>query len=227
MGRCPSLLDERADLDDLQRVQAHGGFVQNDDLRVAQQGLGDADALLISLGQRGDALVAHGRHARLLQDLADLPPELCAAQALGLAHELQVLHRVFVHVEGRLLRQVADPLLGLLGLLEDVESIDAHAALRGREAPGQDVHGGGLSGAVRPEEAVDLPASDAQAQVGDCGVFSVPLGQVLDFDQGNPLLLSSDREIVALRLKTKLKRRGKGSLVSPRSLFTVCFPVLG
>jgi len=45
------LADQVADLDDLQRVKAHGGLIQNDDLGIAQQRLSDADALLVAFGK--------------------------------------------------------------------------------------------------------------------------------------------------------------------------------
>ena len=44
-------LDQVPDLDDLPGVQAHGGLVQDDDLGVAQQGLGDAHPLPVALGR--------------------------------------------------------------------------------------------------------------------------------------------------------------------------------
>lgn len=37
------LLDEVTDFDNLEGIQPYGGFVQNDDLGVSQQGLGNAD----------------------------------------------------------------------------------------------------------------------------------------------------------------------------------------
>ena len=42
-------LDQVADLDDLLRVEADGRLVQNQDGRVAEQRLRDADALLVAL----------------------------------------------------------------------------------------------------------------------------------------------------------------------------------
>ena len=47
-------LDQFADADDLRRVQANGGLIQNDELRAAQQRLRNAHALAITLGQAAD-----------------------------------------------------------------------------------------------------------------------------------------------------------------------------
>lgn len=48
------LTDQIPDLNDLDRVQSHSGFVENDHLRVAQQCLGNAHPLPVAFGQSGD-----------------------------------------------------------------------------------------------------------------------------------------------------------------------------
>ena len=70
------LLDEVPDLDDLDGVQAHSGLVQDNDLGVAQQGLGDAHPLLIALGEGGDALAPHLLNLHLVDDGIHLAAEL-------------------------------------------------------------------------------------------------------------------------------------------------------
>ena len=48
------VFDEGADFNNLLGVQAHGGLVQNEHRWVANQGLGNAHALLVALGQVGN-----------------------------------------------------------------------------------------------------------------------------------------------------------------------------
>ena len=43
-------LDEIAYLNDLDRIKSDGGFIQNDNLRLAQKCLRDPDALAVALG---------------------------------------------------------------------------------------------------------------------------------------------------------------------------------
>ncbi len=50
------LADERADFVLLQRIEAVGGLVEDQHLRVVHDGLGEADAALEALGQRFDGL---------------------------------------------------------------------------------------------------------------------------------------------------------------------------
>lgn len=100
-------LDEGADLDDLLGVQAHGGLVQDDDLRVPQEGLGDAHPLLIALGEVLDEPVGHVGGPGDLHDVAQLLLQLPGAEALGPAHEGEILLGGAVQIEGRALGQVA------------------------------------------------------------------------------------------------------------------------
>ena len=74
----PRFFDEGADLDDLLRVQAHGGLVQNQHRGVAQQSLGDAHPLLIALRKVADEPVIDVGDLHQLADLLDmlLPGEL-------------------------------------------------------------------------------------------------------------------------------------------------------
>ena len=102
--------------------------------------------------------------------------------ALDLRDEGEVLRDGHVGIEGRRLRQVAGPPLGLDRLVEDVEAGDDGLAFGGRHVAGQNPHRRGLAGAVRAEEAEDLPALDAEADVVDRRKSSVPLREVLDLD---------------------------------------------
>ena len=64
-------LDEVADLDDLLRVEANGGLVQNEDRRVAEQSLRNADTLLVALRQVADETSVDVVDLRQAADLAE------------------------------------------------------------------------------------------------------------------------------------------------------------
>lgn len=180
----PQFFNQVPYLNDLDGVQAHGGFIQDDDLGIAQQGLGDPHPLLIALGQGGDAAAGHTLDSGLTDHLVDLPLQFRPTQALGLSNEPQVLLRRLVHVERRLFREIADQPFGLLRLLKNVVAVNANGPLCGGQAAGHDVHGGGFPRAVGTKKAVDLSAVHSEAQIGDRCVAAIPLGQMLDFDQG-------------------------------------------
>ena len=65
-------LDKVADLDDLLRVEANGGLVQNEDRRVAEQSLRNADTLLVALRQVADETSVDVVDLRQAADLANV-----------------------------------------------------------------------------------------------------------------------------------------------------------
>ena len=90
--------DEIANLDDLQRIEADRWFVQNNDLRISEKRLGNADTLLIALGERGNPAIFDLADSGSLNDLPDLLSKDFSVQPLRLANEGQVVQRCFVHI---------------------------------------------------------------------------------------------------------------------------------
>ena len=163
-------------------VQAHGGLIQDDDLRLPQQGLGNAHPLAVALGEGADELVPHRRQPRPLHGVLHLAAELRPPEALGRPYEPQVLLRRLPQVKGRLLREIAQQALGLPGFLQDVKAADADRPLRGGEAAGHDIHGGGFSGAVGSQQPVNMPVPEREGQVVHGGEIPVALAQVGNLD---------------------------------------------
>jgi hypothetical protein len=119
-----------------------------------------------------------------LEQLARAGPRCALAEVIEAPDHLEVLVAGEVLVDRGVLTCEPDvgAQLGRLG--HDVEAGDAGAAPIGLEQRGEDAHGGGLAGAVRPEQAedgallrleVDAVESDdvavglGQAGGGDCG----------------------------------------------------------
>ena len=80
---------------------------------------------------------------------------------------------------------------GGLRLVQNVMALDDDVALRGGQISGDDVHGGGLAGAVWPQKAEDLTVSHRKAQVIHGIVIPVPLYQIFYFDQTENLLMGA------------------------------------
>ena len=112
----------------------------------------------------------------MLENLVDarlfagaLAPEDSLARApVAFQREPQiVLHRV--HVEhGRLLELAADAEFGDLRLVERgevVRAVEIDVALVGPRLAGDDVHHGGLAGAVRPDDGAHLARLDRERQI--------------------------------------------------------------
>ena len=176
-------LDDVADLDDLLGIQTDGGLVQDQDLGIADEGLGEADTLLIALGQVADHPGVVLLQAHQLADLADMGGALqLAGGDLQVKNKVQVFRYGHVQVQGRLLRQVADLPLGGDRILQNVDAADAGGAGAGGEVPGDDVHGCGFSRAVRTQETHDLPIPNGERETVDAPLFTIGFCEIGYFD---------------------------------------------
>ena len=180
--RLAQLPDEVADLDDLRGVQTYGGFVQNDELRAAQQRLRNAHPLTIALGQAADDPGQHflqpgaaGSGQHMLLALRTLDP-------LKLCHKVQILLHGHFRVERRLLRQVAHTGFGLLRLLRQTKAGHLHLALGGGQIAGKDIHNGGFARAVGAKQAVDLAVRHRKREILHGRAAAVGFAQVRNFD---------------------------------------------
>ena len=116
------------------------------------------------------------------------PRNHLARGAGGIGHavkprdELEVLAHRQVLIQAEALRHVADLALDLVGLGADVVAEAGAGAFIRRQQAAQHADGGGLAGAVRPEEAVDGAALDLQRQVMDHRAAVEFFGQAVDVD---------------------------------------------
>ena len=173
--------DQGADFDDLVGVEAHGGFVQDQHRRIADQRLGEAHPLFVALGQVFDQPAVHILDLHQTADFRDmfLAGELAFLQ---LIHEVQVFPHRHVQIQRRLLRQIADVGLGSVGILQHVVAVDLHHTLAGRQISGEYIHGGGFARAVGAEETQDLPLVHLEADILHRTVGAIPLREVLYLD---------------------------------------------
>ena len=178
------LLDELPRFDDLFRIQPRGRLVEDEHVGVVDEGLGEADTLLVALGQLAAEPVAHVVDARPFHDLLQALAAFAARDALDLGDELEILDDAHVRVERRRFRKVAGPALGVNRLVEDVEPGDNGFAVGGRHVAGQNPHRRRLAGAVGSEEPEDFAALDSEADVVDGSHAAVAFGEVLNLDHG-------------------------------------------
>src|SRR3989449_1218240 len=175
-------LDERADLGDLFRVEAEGGFVEDQHLGIAEDRLRESDPLPVALRQPADEPVLDVGDEAALHDFRDPAPTLGAPHALDLGDEVQVRRDAEVPVERDALREVADPPADLQRLAEHVVSRDLRRPARGGHEAGEDAHRRRLPRPVRAEEAHDLARRDAERHVPDRGDRAIMLREALYFD---------------------------------------------
>ena len=170
--------DEGPDVQNLDGVQAYGGLVQNDHLRVSQQSLGNADALPVSLGQSPDAFILDGFRAGLCQSVLHLFSQVLAPQALGFAYKVQILPGTLLHIHRGLLRQIANAFFCLFGFLQNVEASNGDFSLGGGQAAGEHIQCGGFARAVGAQEAVNARVPNFKGQILHRVGLAIPFGQV-------------------------------------------------
>ena len=109
--------DQRADLNDLLRVQADRRLIQDDELGFSEDCLRQSDTLSVSFGEVPDQALAHICDTRAVRHRIDLFFPLLCRNLLELCDELQIFLHRHIHVQRRDLGEIADAFLGLRRLL--------------------------------------------------------------------------------------------------------------
>ena len=169
--------DEFADFKHTLRVEAVGGFVEDDEVGVAEEGVGEAEALLHAHRIGVELGAGAVGEAHLVEEAVDF----VGGSALGDALEVgQVAASGEVGVEGGGLYDGADAAEGgfqVVGLAEEGEGAGG-----GREEAEEHAHSSGLAGAVGAEEAVDVAASDLDGEFVDGQDVAVAFGKSVGLD---------------------------------------------
>ena len=166
------------------RVEADGRLVHDDDGRLGEDGLGDADPLAVAFGELADDLVANALEVAELEHLINARAEHAALDLLQPPAEIEVFRHPHVLGQRIVLGHVADLALDLVGLRRDGHAADADAPGRGRQVAGEDAHRGGLAGAVGAEEAENFAPGHLEGDVIDRGDAGVGFDQVGNIDGG-------------------------------------------
>ncbi len=161
-------------------------LVEDDELGIVDQGLGDSRPLHHPLREAADGGVGGSSKAHEVEKVLSALPPLPRAEAEQAAGVVQVFARREVVVEIGMLGKVTHlvPPGGVsLSMPEDGEG----AAVRMEETR-DDLQGRGLTRAVGPEVAEDLPGSNLEVQVredGDGPLSQVPDGVALGEPRGD------------------------------------------
>ena len=164
------------------RVEADGRLVQNDQLRLVHERIGQADSLAIAFGQMADDLAAHLGQTALLHDRLGPFAAPANAQTLQPGPELEVFAHPHVEMQRIILRHVTNAAAHFVGLGEHVEARHPRGAESGRQVAGQDAHRGALARAIRAEETDDLAPLHGEGDPVHRRVAGITLGQILDLN---------------------------------------------
>ena len=147
------------------RVDRAGRLVQEQQLGRMHHRTGQGQALLLATAEGTGQLGLTVVQPVLLQQRLHPLPGLHARQVLDRSEELQVFAHRQVFVQREALGHVADPAAQCFRLLRHGQAQHLDPPSTRLQQPAQHADGGRLSGSVRPQEAVHLPARHAQVDV--------------------------------------------------------------
>ena len=146
------LLNQTADVVLLVWVQTVGWLIQNQYLRVVQDGLGQTNTAFEALGQGLDALAEYALQLNLLDRPIHVTLALGTTQATHIGNKFKKAPDPHVAIARRPFGQVAHLLLGLQGLALNIKAADRGRTAIGRQKARQHLHGGGFAGPVGPKK---------------------------------------------------------------------------
>src|SRR5712691_5275293 len=171
------LFDHVIELLLVQRIEAAGRLVENQQARAVHEGLDQDDLALVS--SRVLAELSTGVEIEALDQLLEVGLVDAPAQIREVLEDLAAGQ---AGIERGLARQVADEALDLQRLLPAVEPCDPRDAGVGMQQRHQYPDGRCLARAVRAQEAEHLALLDRERDVGDAALAAVALGQSFHFD---------------------------------------------
>ena len=179
------LAEDLAHLDSRSRVEARRRLVEDQQCRVVDQRVGEAQALAHAARQRLDVRLALVGQPDDLEQLADHRRSAVGGDAVAAGEEVEVLPHAQVVVDAVEVGHVADaaPDLDRVGGHRDAGDV---RLARGRsEQGGQDLHRRRLAGPVRADQPEDLAMADDEVQAGDGELVVVALHEAAGLDDGN------------------------------------------
>ena len=178
------------DLLGLLRCQDGGRLVEDEDLGVAVERLEDLDPLLPADGQGADLDVGVDLEAEPSTEFDDPAIGLVAVEEDRIGHRLLAEDDVLGDGQDRDEHEVlvdhADPAGDRVRGTGQVDlgAIEQDRALVGRGQPVEDVHQGGLAGAVLAEQRVDLARPDVEIDVVVGDDARIPLRDAAHLERG-------------------------------------------
>ncbi len=144
--------EQRAEAHALLRIESRRRLVDDQQARIVEQRLRDADALAHAAGEAAERTVASLDEVHELEQLLDPRARRARLEALRGGEVLEELHRRELRVDAEVLGQVAQHLAHRVGLARDVGAVPRHASARRRRERREDAHERRLARAVGTEQ---------------------------------------------------------------------------
>src|SRR5437867_4024053 len=138
------------------RIEADHRLVHRDGARTVQKRGAHHEALLHPMREAFDELVLPASELEQIQHFVNAIHDAIAVETVQPSVEPEELSGGELFVDEWTIGNEAEGALGELGLLRDVMAVDVDASGGGLQQPGDHAQRGGLAGAVRTEEAMNL-----------------------------------------------------------------------
>ena len=166
-------------------VQTHKGFIHDDETGLVEPCGDDSQLLLHAVGVGGDGLSQIVRQLEAGGVVVDALLAHLGADAEDVSDEVEIPDAGHIVVQVGVIGDISQ--LPLAGDGVGADGLAADGDLPGVEL--QDAHhgaeGGGLTGAVVADEAVNFAGGDVQGQIVHGFLFTIDLGQMLDVQHNN------------------------------------------
>ena len=172
------ILDDGAYFFQLVGVETGGGLIKDEHLGVVDEGLCQAYALAVALGELADAFVALGGEANKLNHL--FHTVLAVFKAIDAGREFEELTHVHVEVQGVVLRQIAYLAADFQGVVVDAVAADGGFALGWRDVASENLHEGGFAGTVGTEQTDHLTFLNSEADIVDSPLTVVDFSYIVN-----------------------------------------------
>ena len=163
-------------------IEPGGGLVEDHQLRVVDQGPGDGQPALHASGERVDQGFRPVRELGEFEQLGGTSADVGTVHVVIAPEHVEVLGDRQLQVEVVLLGHHADPATDLSAFGCRVQAENGELPLGDRAHRRDHPHGGGLAGAVGPEETECLPFGDVEVNGVDRGEIVESLGEATRLD---------------------------------------------
>jgi hypothetical protein len=161
----PDVGEEVVEAHALLGIESRGGLVDDDELGVADQRLGDAEALAHAPGEPAELLLAHRREVGALEERVDRGlARLRVREALQPREVVEHLGRGHLGIDAELLGKIAEEPAHAILVAQHVDVVEGRRSAIGLLQRGERAHEGRLARAVRAEEA-EHPGRDGERHV--------------------------------------------------------------
>src|SRR5262249_41953591 len=178
--------DQPAHFDDLNRVQAAGGFVEDQQGGIVDQRLRNPEPSAVAVRKRGDQLAVRLAERGLLFHLFKSGTQVLGADPAQLGDERKVPAHRHLAVERRIIGKKADALTNLVRIFHHIVAVDLDAPGGRQQHAAEHLQGGGLARSVQAQKADHFALGDLEVEILNGGLAAVVLRQSFNLNHPAP-----------------------------------------